>query len=189
MELENLNKPAGSTHLPKRVGHGIGSGIGKTSARGQKGQGARQGQKVPVGFEGGQLPLYRRVPKHGFTNYGRVEYQIINLSDLNCFEEGTKVDCSALIFAGLIRNLNNPVKLLGNGELEVKVDIALQGISKSARAAIEEKGGSVEIVSLKDARIAHKELMNEFLAHHHCHCAECEAAEEESEAEESGEGN
>ncbi len=181
MELENLKTAAGSTHLPKRVGHGIGSGIGKTSARGQKGQGARQGPKVPVGFEGGQLPLYRRVPKHGFVNYGRVEYQIINLSDLNCFEEGTHVDATTLLFAGLIKNLNNPVKLLGNGTLEVKVDVTLQGISKSAKAAVEEKGGKVEINTLKEARIAHKAVMNEFLSH--C-CREEEAEEGTVTAEE-----
>ncbi len=185
MELENLNIPAGSRHLPKRVGHGIGSGIGKTSARGQKGQGARQGQKVPVGFEGGQLPLYRRVPKHGFTNYGRVEYQIISLSDLNCFEEGTRVDVTTLLFAGLIKNLNNPVKLLGNGQLDVKVDVELHGTPASAKAAREENGGPVELISLKDARIAHKAAINEFLAAHCCHCHEdggcCEEDHEEVE--------
>ena len=87
MDLHNLKIAEGSRHLPKRVGQGIGSGMGKTSTRGQKGQGARQGRKVPVGFEGGQLPLYRRVPKHGFVNYGRVEYAVINLLDLEGFDD------------------------------------------------------------------------------------------------------
>ena len=92
MDLHNLKIAEGSRHLPKRVGQGIGSGMGKTSTRGQKGQGARQGRKVPVGFEGGQLPLYRRVPKHGFVNYGRVEYAVINLLDLEGFDDGVIVD-------------------------------------------------------------------------------------------------
>ena len=114
MDLHNLKIAEGSRHLPKRVGQGIGSGMGKTSTRGQKGQGARQGRKVPVGFEGGQLPLYRRVPKHGFVNYGRVEYAVINLLDLEGFDDGVIVDCTALLAVGLIKNLNKPVSSLRN---------------------------------------------------------------------------
>lgn len=154
MELNELKIAKGSRHLPKKVGRGLGSGMGKTSTRGQKGQGARQGRKVPIGFEGGQLPLYRRVPKHGFTNYGRVEYAIVNLSDLeNCFADGATVNASALVFAGLVHDLKKPVKVLGNGELKKKLNVSLQGFTKSAKEAIEKAGGTTAVESLKDARI------------------------------------
>ena len=142
MDLSNLKIAEGSRHLPKRVGQGIGSGMGKTSTRGQKGQGARQGRKVPVGFEGGQLPLYRRVPKHGFVNYGRVEYAIVNLYDLEGFEDGAIVDCTALYVVGLIKNLNQPVKIVGEGELTKKLTAKVQGFTKSAEAAIDRVGGT-----------------------------------------------
>ncbi len=163
MDLSNLKIAKGSRHLPKRVGLGIGSGLGKTSARGQKGQGARQGQKVPVGFEGGQLPLFRRVPKHGFVNYGRVEYVAVNLRDLERydFEEGTRIDNTLLIEIGLVKNLNKPVKLLGKGELTKKLDIALQAFSKAAKEAVEKVGGTCTVVSLKDARVAFKAHVHE----------------------------
>lgn len=155
MELNELKIAEGSRHLPKRVGRGLGSGMGKTSTRGQKGQGARQGRKVPVGFEGGQLPLYRRLPKHGFTNYGRVEYNIIKLSDLeNCFADGTTVNGTALVFAGLIKNLNKPVKILGTGELTKKLNVTVQAFTKSAKEAIEKVGGTTTTETIKEARIA-----------------------------------
>ena len=160
MNLNELKIAEGSRHLPKKVGRGLGSGMGKTSTRGQKGQGARQGRKVPVGFEGGQLPLYRRIPKHGFTNYGRVEYTIVSLTDLNAaFADGTTVNDTALLFAGLIRNLNQPVKVLGNGKIHEKLNVTVQGYSKSAKDAIEKAGGTVATESLKDARIALKKTL------------------------------
>ncbi len=155
MELNELKIAEGSRHLPKKVGRGLGSGMGKTSTRGQKGQGARQGRKVPVGFEGGQLPLYRRLPKHGFTNYGRVEYTIVKLGDLDAaFADGTTVNDTALVFAGLVRNLNKPVKILAGGELTKKLNVTVQAFTKSAKEAIEKVGGTTAIETLKDARIA-----------------------------------
>lgn len=157
MELNNLKIVPGSRHLPKRVGLGIGSGMGKTSTRGQKGQGARQGQKVPLGFEGGQLPLYRRLPKHGFKNVNRVEYLVVNLQDLEKhFENDDVVDNIALIEVNLIKNLNKPVKLLGQGSISKKLTVNLQAFSKSAIKAVTDKGGVANVVSLKDARVAAK---------------------------------
>lgn len=154
MELNELKIAKGSRHLPKKVGRGLGSGMGKTSTRGQKGQGARQGRKVPIGFEGGQLPLYRRVPKHGFTNYGRVEYTIVKLADLEaCFTDGASVNATALVFAGLIHDLKQPVKVLGNGELTKKLNVTLQAFTASAKEAIEKVGGTTAVESIKDARI------------------------------------
>ena len=165
MELHNLKIKEGSRHLPKRVGLGIGSGMGKTSTRGQKGQGARQGRKVPVGFEGGNLPLYRRVPKHGFVSPNRVAYVVINLADLeSVFEDGAEINPTILVFAGLIANLNQPVKVLGNGKITKKLNVSSQAFSKSAKEAIEAAGGKCEIVSLKDARIAFNKALNDFAA-------------------------
>lgn len=161
MELGSLKIAKGSRHLPKRVGQGIGSGRGKTSTRGVKGQGARQGRKVPVGFEGGQLPLFRRVPKHGFTNYGRVDYTILKLSDLEGFENEATVTLTSLVFAGLIRNLNKPVKIVGTGELTKKLNVKVQGFTKSAKSAIEKAGGKAEVETLKDARVAFHKSLND----------------------------
>ncbi len=170
MALNNLTIAEGSRHTSKRVGHGIGSGMGKTSTRGQKGQGARQGQKVPVGFEGGQLPLYRRIPKHGFVNYGRVSYQVINLVDLDArFEDGEEVNCISLLSVGLIHNLNNPVKILGKGTLSKNLTVSVQAFSASAKAAIEANGGKAEVISLRDARRSLKAL-----THPHCCCCQDE---------------
>lgn len=160
MDLSNLKIAPGSRHLPKRVGLGIGSGMGKTSTRGQKGQGARQGQKVPLGFEGGQLPLYRRLPKHGFKNVNRVEYVPVNLSALQeVYADGETVDNISLMEHNIIKNLNNPVKILGNGHFTKKLVVKAQAFSKSAIKAIEEKGGSVTVVSLHDARVDAKNTL------------------------------
>lgn len=154
MELNNLKKPVGSTHLPKRVGLGIGSGMGKISTRGQKGEGAKQGSKVPLGFEGGNFPIYRRVPKHGFTSPNRVEYNIVSLSDIDkCFDNNKEVTLTTLLFVGLIDNLNRPVKILSNGTLSKKVNVAVQAYSKIAKEAIEKCGGEANVVTLKDSRI------------------------------------
>jgi large subunit ribosomal protein L15 len=157
MDLSNLKIAKGSRHLPKRVGLGLGSGMGKTSTRGQKGQGARQGSKVPLGFEGGQLPLYRRIPKHGFVHQERIDYVIVNVSDLEkVFEDGAVVNASTLLFVDLIHNLNKPVKILGNGKLTKKLNVTAQAFSKGAKASIEKVGGKANISSLKDARVEFK---------------------------------
>ncbi len=157
MDLSNLKIAKGSRHLPKRVGLGLGSGMGKTSTRGQKGQGARQGSKVPLGFEGGQLPLYRRIPKHGFVHQGRIDYVIVNVSDLEkVFEDGAVVNASTLLFVDLIHNLNKPVKILGNGKLTKKLNVTAQAFSKGAKVSIEKVGGKANISSLKDARVEFK---------------------------------
>jgi large subunit ribosomal protein L15 len=160
MDLSNLKIAKGSRHLPKRVGQGIGSGMGKTSTRGQKGQGARQGRKVPVGFEGGQLPLYRRLPKHGFVNHGRIDYTIVDVAVLEeVFEDGTAINDTVLLLAGLIHNLNKPVKIIGNTEVSKKLNVTVQGFSKAAKASLEKVGGKAEIESLKDARITFKKTL------------------------------
>lgn len=162
MELNNLKIAKGSRHLPKRVGLGLGSGMGKTSTRGQKGQGARQGRKVPVGFEGGNLPLYRRVPKHGFTPINRVEYVAVNLETLNeLFEDGATVNLTALVIAGVIHNLNNPVKVLARGTVDKKLDVQVQAFSKAAKEAIEKAGGKTSVVSLKDSKAEFEKVLAE----------------------------
>jgi large subunit ribosomal protein L15 len=154
MELKDLKVASGSRHLPKRVGRGLGSGMGKTSTRGQKGQGARQGRKVAPGFEGGNLPLFRRVPKHGFVSPNRVTYYNVTLEDLNGFEDGAEVNLTSLFIAGLVPDLKKGVKILANGKLERKLSVKAQGFSAAAKAAIEEKGGVAEVENLKAARIA-----------------------------------
>ena len=143
--LGNLSPAPGSNIRKKRLGRGPGSGLGKTSARGGKGQTARKGGGIRAGFEGGQTPLYRRLPKRGFTNPFRAEYNIINLSALDRFDAGTKITPELLDKAGLIRDLGNPIKLLGKGELKKKFSIALHKVSASAKAAVEKAGGSVEV--------------------------------------------
>ena len=161
MKLNELSPAEGSKKAPKRIGRGHGSGQGKTAGKGHKGQKARSGKGMRVGFEGGQLPLFRRVPKHGFTNYGRVEYTILTLSDLEGFENGATVTLTSLVFAGLIRNLNKPVKIVGTGELTKKLEVKVQGFTKSAKAAIEKAGGKAEVVSLKDARVEFHKSLND----------------------------
>jgi|LAHS01.1.fsa_nt_gb large subunit ribosomal protein L15 len=154
MELNDLKIAKGSRHLPKRVGLGLGSGMGKTSTRGQKGQGARQGQKVPLGFEGGNLPLFRRVPKHGFVSPNRLSNVTVSLDRLaDVFEDGTEITMTSLVVSELIPNLNHPVKILaGTKELTKKFAISAQGFSKAAKAAIEKAGGKATVVTLKESR-------------------------------------
>ena len=142
--LGNLSPAKGSNHKKKRLGRGPGSGLGKTSGKGHKGQKARKGGKVRPGFEGGQMPLYRRLPKRGFKNPFRVEYNPINLDMLNRFEAGTKVTPELLKEAGLLAKPANPVKLLGRGVLEKPMVIAVHKTSASAKAAVEKLGGQVE---------------------------------------------
>lgn len=146
MKLEELKSPPGATKSPKRVGRGIGSGHGKTSTRGHKGQKARSGGGVRPGFEGGQMPLQRRVPKRGFTNIFKKEWSIVNVSDLNIFDDGTVVNSEILKQAGLIKKLNQNVKLLGDGELEKKLIVQVKKASKQAEEKIIAKGGKIEVI-------------------------------------------
>ena len=129
-----------------RVGRGPGSGNGKTSGRGQKGQKARSGGGVRLGFEGGQTPLARRLPKRGFTNINAKEYVLVNLDQLNVFEDGTEVTPAVLKEAGIVRAEKSGVKVLGNGELTKKLTVKAAKFSKSAEAAITAKGGSIEVI-------------------------------------------
>ena len=145
--LANLKPFAGSRHREKRVGRGPGSGHGKTSCRGQKGQRARSGGGVPPWFEGGQMPLIRRLPKRGFRNPFRVEYKVVNVRDLvKRFSEGDTVDPAALKAAGLIKGRDVRVKLLGDGEINFALTVKVHAVSKSAREKIERAGGRVEII-------------------------------------------
>ncbi len=144
-ELHDLSPAAGSHRNRKRLGRGPGSGTGKTSGRGQKGQGARAGGNVSPHFEGGQMPLHRRIPKRGFTNINRVEYQVVNLRDLDAFEGDVTV--AALKGAGLIRHAARPVKILGQGDVAKALSVEAHAFSKSAREKIEAAGGSVSVLS------------------------------------------
>lgn len=141
--LHNLEPPEGSRAAPKRVGRGPGSGSGKTAGRGHKGQKARTGSSLPPWFEGGQMPLYRRVPKRGFTSRNRREYRIVNVGDLAVLQEDA-VDPEVLVARGLIRASGGPVKVLGDGELERAVTVRAHAFSEAARQKIEEAGGKAE---------------------------------------------
>jgi large subunit ribosomal protein L15 len=143
--LGNLSPARGSNTKKKRLGRGPGSGLGKTAARGGKGQTARKGGGIRAGFEGGQTPLYRRLPKRGFTSPFRVEYNVVNLSALDKLDAGTKVTPELLRDKGLLRNPANPVKVLGKGELKKKLMVAVHKVSATAKSAIEKAGGSVEV--------------------------------------------
>ena len=144
MKLHELQPAAGSTKAKKRVGRGTGSGMGKTSAKGHKGQKARSGSKKN-GFEGGQMPLARRLPKRGFTNIFAKEYTVINISDLNGLENDTVVTAEMLKQLGMISKIEKDgLKVLGRGELEKKLTVKAAKFSETAKTAIEAKGGSVE---------------------------------------------
>ena len=144
--LNELKPVAGARHAKKRVGRGIGSGLGKTAGKGSKGQNARSGGGVRPGFEGGQLPLFQRLPKRGFHNHTRKEYAIVNLKQLNAFEDGAVIDVETLIKAGLVNNVLDGVKVLGQGELTKKLTVKANKFSESAKKAIEALGGSVEVM-------------------------------------------
>ncbi len=147
MKLHELKKNIGATHSKKRVGCGSGSGLGKTCGRGQKGQNSRSGGGVSAVFEGGQLPLYRRIPKRGFKNaMFKTEYAVINLSDLNRFEEGTTVTPALLKETGIIKNQLSGIKVLGNGTLEKKLTIQANKFSKTALEKINESGSKAEVI-------------------------------------------
>ena len=146
MRLHELKAPAGATKAPKRVGRGQASGQGKTSGRGMNGQNSRSGGGVRLGFEGGQMPLYRRLPKRGFTNRFAKEYAEINVSDLNRFEAGAVVDFEVLSTAGLVKQVKDGVKGLGNGELDKALTVKAVKFSKSAVEKIEKAGGKAEVL-------------------------------------------
>lgn len=147
-ELHNLKPAAGATKKRKRVGRGPGSGNGKTAGRGHKGQRSRSGYSRRYGFEGGQMPLVRRIPKRGFTNIFRVGYQVVNLRDLDrVFSDGDTVDVEKLTENGLIRGDKKPVKILAAGELSKKLTVQAHAFSANAKASIEAAGGSCEEVT------------------------------------------
>jgi large subunit ribosomal protein L15 len=146
MKLHELKPNEGSRKERNRVGRGTGSGNGKTSGRGHKGQNARSGGGVRPGFEGGQTPLFQRLPKRGFTNINRKEYAIINLDALNRFDEGTEVTPELLLETGLVSKLNAGLKVLGNGSIEKKLTVRAHKFSSAAKEAIEAAGGSVEVI-------------------------------------------
>ena len=146
MKLHELSYTEGARHKRNRVGRGTSSGNGKTSGRGQKGAGARSGGGKKAGFEGGQTPLFMRLPKRGFTNYTRVEYAIVNLDQLNRFEDGTEVTAELLMETGLVRKQLDGIKVLGNGNLEKKLTVKANKFSKSAVEAIEAAGGKTEVI-------------------------------------------
>ncbi|KAB1955073.1 50S ribosomal protein L15 [Lactiplantibacillus plantarum] len=143
MKLHELTPSEGSRFSRRRIGRGDSSGQGKTSGRGQKGQKARG--KVRVGFEGGQMPLYRRIPKRGFTNINRKEYAVVNLDGLNRFDDGAEVTPESLKEAGLVKK-NSAVKVLGNGKLNKKLTVKASKFSATAVAAIEAAGGKTEVI-------------------------------------------
>ena len=146
MKLHELKPAPGSTTAAKRLGRGIGSGLGKTSGKGHKGQKARSGGGKGPGFEGGQMPLYRRLPKHGFTNIFRKEFATINLSDLERFEDGAVVNLDALKAAGLVKQVKDGVKVLGSGELTKKLTVQVERFTASAKEKIQALGGKAEEV-------------------------------------------
>ena len=147
MKLHELERNIGATHAKKRVGRGSGSGLGKTSGRGQKGQKARSGGSINPVFEGGQLPLYRRIPKRGFSNAKfKTVYAVINVEDLNVFEDGTVVTPALLKDTGLLKNQLDGVKVLGNGNLEKKLTIQANKFSASALEKIKEAGSKAEVI-------------------------------------------
>jgi large subunit ribosomal protein L15 len=146
MKLHELSPPAKSRKSDKRLGRGVGSGWGKTAGRGTKGYNSRSGGGVRPGYEGGQMPIQRRLPKRGFTNIFRKKIAVINLRDLLAFESGSLVDEAALVKAGLVKGQKDGIKLLGHGEIQVALNVKLNQVSKSARQKIEAAGGSVEVV-------------------------------------------
>jgi len=147
MKLHELERNREAKQVRRRVGRGMGSGLGKTSGRGEKGQKARSGVSIPAQFEGGQLPLYRRLPKRGFSNSDfKIRYATINISDLNRFEDGTIVTPELLRETGVLKNQLDGVKVLGNGELEKKLTVKAHKFSKSAVEKLEKSGCKIEVI-------------------------------------------
>ena len=157
MRLHDLKPRPGAKHRRKRLGQGESSGRGKTSGRGGKGQSARSGSSIRIGFEGGQMPLIRRVPKRGFNNARHtVKYVAVNLESLNQFDNGARVDVAAIREAGLANGPVKRVKILGDGELTRKLTVSAHAFSASARAKIEAQGGACEVIDTKPAPPAPK---------------------------------
>lgn len=146
MNLHELSPAPGSKHVAVRVGRGLGSGLGKTSGKGQKGQKSRSGGVKRPGFEGGQRPLYLRLPKRGFYNKFGSNYAVLNVSQLNRFEDGTVVEPVMLIEAGLVKNVLDGIRILGGGELTKKLTVQAMGFSKTAEEKIIAAGGTVEVI-------------------------------------------
>lgn len=146
MKLHELQPSPGSRKERNRVGRGQGSGNGKTAGRGHKGQKARSGGGVRLGFEGGQTPLFRRLPKRGFQNINRKEYAVVNLSTLNRFEDGQEVTAAVLVEYGIIKNELDGIKVLANGQLERKLTVKAHKFSQAAKEAIEAAGGTAEVI-------------------------------------------
>ncbi|RPJ87085.1 MAG: 50S ribosomal protein L15 [Acidobacteria bacterium] len=147
MELHGLKPAKGANKKRKRVGRGPGSGHGKTATRGEKGQKSRSGFSQKPGFEGGQMPLHRRIPKHGFTNKFAKEYAVLNVRQLNDFEDGTEITPELLTQKGLVKKGKDGIRILGEGELSRKLTVRAHHFSESAKQKIEQAGGSVEVVS------------------------------------------
>ncbi|HXJ73659.1 MAG TPA: 50S ribosomal protein L15 [Candidatus Dormibacteraeota bacterium] len=155
MRLHDLKPRPGAKHRRKRLGQGESSGHGKTSGRGGKGQTARSGSSIRIGFEGGQMPLIRRIPKRGFNNARHtVRYAPVNLESLNRFADGTKVDVATLQAAGLANGPVKRIKILGDGELTRKLSVTAHAFSASAKSKIEAKGGTCQIIAVKNAQPA-----------------------------------
>ena len=153
MRLHNIPKIKGATHPRKRLGCGRGSGHGKTSGRGQKGSKSRSGYSTRQGFEGGQMPLFRKLPRRGFSNYRfQTHYEILNLDDLNKFEGSETIDREVLVNAGLIRNNDAPLKILGRGEISRAIKVTAEKFSTSAKTKIEAAGGEVIIKTESDPK-------------------------------------
>ena len=146
LTLNTLAPAKGANRKNKRVGRGIGSGHGKTSTRGYKGQKSRSGSSIRPGFEGGQMPLYRRLPKRGFNNVFRKEYTIVNLDTLSQFEPGASVAPETLLEKGIVKKLRDGIKILGNGELKHAVNVRAHKFSKGAAEKIQNAGGTIEVI-------------------------------------------
>ena len=146
IHIGTLRPPKGATRRPKRIGQGMGSGHGKTATRGSKGQRSRTGARVRPGFEGGQMPLQRRLPKRGFTNIFRKHYAVVNLKDLAKLEPQEKITPDVLIQQGLVKRLGDGLKILGEGEVKSPLLVSAHAFSKSAREKIEKAGGKAEVI-------------------------------------------
>ena len=146
MKLNELKPALGSTTAPRRLGRGVGSGLGKTSGKGHKGAKARSGGGKRPGFEGGQMPLVRRIPKRGFNNIFAKPLTAVNVNLLNCFEDGAVVDAAAIVEAGIVSTCPNGLKVLGSGELTKKLTVKAAAFSESAKEKIEQAGGKAEVV-------------------------------------------
>ena len=146
MRLHELKAVPGATRAPKRKGRGTATGQGKTAGRGMNGQNSRSGGGVRPGFEGGQMPLYRRIPKRGFTNIWRKEYELVNVETLNRFDNGTEVTPELLIAEGIVKQVKDGIKILGNGKLEKNLTVQAQKFTKSALEKIEAAGGKAQVI-------------------------------------------